>query len=159
MKMLPSCFFMLCTNDTEPECLEKNLFGDKESWMPHLKSIKKGDIGFLLNISKKQLLGVFIAESEAQMNIMPEVWNGKFPAQIKVRLIGELKKIGNAMASLGKITGYREIRREPHPYQVPPQKTYGPEITEKVLQLFGIDPQKFLKELEQSQGIGFFPEY
>ena len=40
------CFFMLCTDGTEKECLEKGLFGDRERRLPYLKSINKGDIGF-----------------------------------------------------------------------------------------------------------------
>ncbi len=132
MKSLPPCFFMICTTTTEKECLERNLFGDRESWMPHLKPIKKGNIGFLLNVSTNELLGVFVAESEAQMNIVPDAWEGQFPAQIKVKLIDKLKRIKNAMDSLKKITGSREIRREPYSYQVPSKKTYGPEVTEKV---------------------------
>lgn len=95
-----SCFFMLCTNSTEEECLERNLFGDREWTLPYLKTIKIGDIGFLLNISNDELLGIFIAKSEAALNIEPEAWEGKFPAQIKVKLISELQRISNASQKL-----------------------------------------------------------
>jgi len=105
MKNIPTCFFMLCTDSTEKECLEKGLFGDKQWLLPHLKSIKKGDFGFLLNISKSkdQLLGIFAAEGEAELNIDPNAWDGKFPAQVKVKLLGELQRIKGATDKLEKI--------------------------------------------------------
>jgi hypothetical protein len=50
-KVEKPCFIMLCTNKTEKECLDRGLFGDKEWRLNYLKSIKQGDIGFLLNVS------------------------------------------------------------------------------------------------------------
>jgi len=41
------CFFMICTNGTEQECLDKGLFGDRDWRLPYLKTIVHGDIGFL----------------------------------------------------------------------------------------------------------------
>jgi hypothetical protein len=29
-----ACFFMICTNDTEGECLDRGLFGDQEWLFP-----------------------------------------------------------------------------------------------------------------------------
>jgi hypothetical protein len=114
MKNITPCFFMLCTDRTENECLEKGLFGDKQWHLPHLKSIKKGDIGFLLNVSKDQLLGIFAAEGEAKLNIDPNAWEGNFPAQVKVKLLGELQRIKKATDKLEKIIELKEIKRDPY---------------------------------------------
>jgi len=159
MKNIPACFFMLCTDSTEKECLEKGLFGDKQWLLPHLKSIKKGDFGFLLNISKSkdQLLGIFAAEGEAELNIDPNAWDGKFPAQVKVKLLGELQRIKGATDKLEKIIELKEIKRDPYPYKVPSKNTYGPEITEKVLALF--DTSELQRAAApQPEEVGIFPE-
>jgi transitional endoplasmic reticulum ATPase len=156
MKNIP-CFFMLCTDGTENECLEKGLFGDREWRLPYLKSIKKGDCGFLLNISKDQLLGIFIAESEAKLNIDPGAWGGRFPAQVKVKLLRELQRINGATDKLEKIIELREIKKDPYPYKAPSKNTYGPEITEKVLSLF--DPSELQRAAApQPEEVGIFPE-
>jgi transitional endoplasmic reticulum ATPase len=157
MKNITPCFFMLCRDSTENECLEKGLFGDKQWLLPHLKSIKKGDIGFLLNVSKDQLLGIFAAEGEAKLNIDPNAWGGKFPVQVKVKLLGELQRIKKATDKLEKIIELKEIKRDPYPYKIPSKNTYGPEITEKVLSLF--DTSELQRAaVPQPEEVGIFPE-
>ena len=154
------CFFMLCTDGTEKECLEKGLFGDREWRLPYLKLIKKGDIGFLLNITQNQLLGIFVAESEARLNIDPNAWGGGFPAQVKVKLIDELQRVDKASEKLKKIIELKEIQREPFSYKVPSRNTYGPDITDKILSLFrftdNISKHFKIQPLEE---IGIYPEY
>jgi len=157
MRDIPPCFFAICTNKTENECIKKGLFGDIESRLQYLKSIKKGDFGFLLNVSNDQLLGIFIAESEARLNIDPDAWEGNFPAQVKVKLLGNLQRIKGATQKLGQIVELREIKRDPHPYYVPSHNTYGPEITEKVLSLF--DTSELQRAaVPQPEEVGIFPE-
>lgn len=53
MKVNIPCFFMLCRDRTEKECIDKSLLGDREWRFPYLKSIKKGDIGFLFRDGKE----------------------------------------------------------------------------------------------------------
>ena len=89
----PACFFMLCTDNIERECLDRGLFGHGEPSFPFLKSINKGDIGFLLNVSRDELLGIFVAESPVQLNIVPQAWGGGFPSQVKVKLLGKLQRL------------------------------------------------------------------
>jgi len=95
-------FIMLCNWQTEQECIDRNLFGDKAKRLEDLNEIKSGDIGFLLNIDRDELVGVFRACSEAQLHIDPKAWKGKFPAQVRVELIGELKRTSDAAYILGK---------------------------------------------------------
>jgi hypothetical protein len=134
-----ACFFMICTNETEKECLERGLFGDQEWLFPYLKVIKKGDIGFLINISKDEIIGIFEAVGPARLNKVPEAWGGRFPAQINVKLITkEHKRIDRASFRLKSILELKEIKRDKFPYKKPKQKTYGPDVTNKVLESFGV---------------------
>jgi hypothetical protein len=134
-----ACFFMICTNETEKECLERGLFGDQEWLFPYLKVIKKGDIGFLINISNDEIIGVFEAVEPARLNIVPEAWGGKFPAQINVKLITkEHKRIDRASFRLKSILELREVKRDKFAYKIPKQKAYGPDVTNKVLESFGV---------------------
>lgn len=153
-----ACFFMLCTSVTETECLNRGLFGDKEWRLQYLRSIKNGDVGFLINTSKDQLLGIFVAESSAQLNIEPDAWNGGFPAQVKVKLVGELQRIDKYSEKLGRIMEMREVIRHPHSYKVPSKNTYGPEITAKVLSLFK-NQNDLRKVRSQPEEVGIYPEF
>ena len=72
---------MLANTLTEQECIDRNLFGDKAKRLDCLDEIKPGDIGFLLNIDRDELIGVFRACSKAQLHIAPKAWKGKFPAR------------------------------------------------------------------------------
>lgn len=95
-------FLMLCDDSTEGECIERNLFGDLARRFQELDEIKAGDIGLLLNINRDELLGIFRACSPAQLNIEPKAWGGKFAAQVRVELIGELQRVKDAAYILNK---------------------------------------------------------
>lgn len=131
------CFIMYCTTETEKECLEKGLFGDRDYNFNRLKQVKKGDIGFLLNLKTDELIGIFEAEGPVQFNIDPKAWGGGFPAQVKVKLlIPEIKRIKEATKKLGGIITL--IKMKGKPYMVPQHYIYGPEITEQILYLFEV---------------------
>jgi len=101
---------MLANMVTEQECIDRNLFGDKAKRLDCLDEIKPGDIGFLLNIDRDELVGAFRACSEAQLHIDPKAWKGKFPAQVRVELIGELKRVKDAAYILEKAgVGLRQL--------------------------------------------------
>lgn len=102
MPSFERCFIMLCNWQTEQECLDRNLFGDKAKRLGTLNEIKPGDLGFLLNVERDELLGPFRAKSEAQLHIEPDAWKGRFPAQVRVETIGELKRINDATYMLSK---------------------------------------------------------
>lgn len=157
MKTEVPCFFMLCTNGTEGECLEKGLFGDRKWRLPYLKSVKKGDFGFLLNVSQNNLLGVFEAEGPARLDIDKDAWGGGFPAQIKVKIIGNVQRISDASTKLGSFLKLKEIQRTPYGYKVPAQNTYGPETTERALSLFTI-PKELKASGRREEDVGIYPE-
>jgi hypothetical protein len=136
------CFFMICTNNTERECLERQLFGDKEKALSYISRIKKGHIGFLYNVTSDNLIGVFAAVGEPRLNIVPEAWRGKFPAQIRIQLIGELQRITGAVEKLKDIVTFRSIEKESSSFFMPAKRIYDADVTEKVLSLFPITPSE-----------------
>lgn len=95
-------FIMLCDDLTEGQCLERGLFGDKARKLQDLSDLQPGDIGLLLNINRDELIGIFQASSKAGLHIMREAWNGRFAAQVKVELLGELQRIKDAAYILNK---------------------------------------------------------
>jgi len=132
---------MICTNDTEKECLNRNLFGDSEWRYEFLKFVDKGHVGFLLNISKDELLGVFEVMDKARIDVEKDAWGGKFRVQIRVRQVGNLQRIKNASKKLEFVMPLREVTNREKPYKVPMQNTYGPDYTNKILGLFEIQEE------------------
>jgi len=134
MTKFKRCFIMLANTLTEQECIDRNLFGDKARRLDELNEIKPGDIGFLLNIDRDELIGVFRACSEAQLHIDPKAWKGKFPAQVRVEPVRELKRVKDAAYILGKAgVGLRQLASGLPGPQEPVQ---GKEVGEKLLALF-----------------------
>jgi len=128
------CFIMLCTNATEDECLRRNLFGDLDWRLQYLREIKTGDIGLLLNVSKDEVIGIFRARSEPQLNIVPDAWGGKFPAQVRVEPIGKIQRIRGAAFIFEKI-GIK-MTKLPKGAPVPRFPVHGRDIAEKILAHF-----------------------
>ena len=128
------CFIMLCNEQTEGECLERNLFGDKAKRLEYLDDIKPGYIGFLLNVNKDELIGIFRACSEAQLHIEPDAWNGKFAAQVRVELISNLQRIKDATYILSKAgVGMGQLASCAPAPQYP---VHGQDVGEKILANF-----------------------
>ena len=129
------CFIMLCNWETEQECIDQNLFGDKANRFELLQDIEPGDFGFLLNIDTDELIGVFQACSEAQLHVEPKAWKGKFPAQVRVKPIGKVIRIADAAYILGKAgVGLRQLASGLPGPQEPVQ---GRDVGEKLLVHFG----------------------
>ncbi len=128
------CFILLCTNDTEKECLERNLFGDVEWRIQYLTEIRAGEIGFMINLSKDELIGIFEARSEGQLNIEPDAWGGRFPAQVRVQPMSKIQRIPNAISVLAKI-GIK-MKKLRSGAQVPQFPVHGQEVAQKILSHF-----------------------
>ncbi len=128
------CFIMLCDDSTEEECLRLNLFGDMARKLENLDEIEPGDMGFLLNINRDELIGVFRACSEAQLHIESDAWDGRFAAQVRVEPIGELRRIKDAAYILKKAG--LETRQSVSGALVPQYPVHGREIGEKLLPHF-----------------------
>ena len=93
---------MLCDDNTEGECLRRNLFGDMAKRFEYLSEIEPGDIGLLLNVNKDELIGIFRACSQAQLHIEPDAWDGRFAAQVRVEPAGEIQRVADAAYILNK---------------------------------------------------------
>ncbi|MFC1604406.1 hypothetical protein ACFL5F_05190 [Planctomycetota bacterium] len=139
MDQLERCFIMLCNDQTEGECIERNLFGDMARRFEYLDEIKPGDIGFLLNVNKDEIIGIFRARSEAQLHIEPDAWDGKFAAQVRVELISNLQRIKEATYILSKAgVGMGQLASGAPAPQYP---VHGQDVGEKILSNFK-DPIK-----------------
>ena len=130
------CFIMLCDDQTEEECLRRNLFGDMARRLENLDEIQLGDIGFLLNINRDELIGIFRACSEPQLHIEPDAWTGRFAAQVRVEPIGELQRVKDAAYILKKAG--LETRQSVSRALVPEYPVHGREVGEKLLAHFRV---------------------
>lgn len=95
-------FIFACTKKTEVECFERLLFGTDRVYAPIVIRIRKGDLLFLNNLDTDTLYGVFKAVSNGDLNIQPDAWNGKYPYQVKVEILGEKTALKNAKRTLNK---------------------------------------------------------
>lgn len=89
-------YIFSCTNKTEKEGLKRLLFGTNRIYAYGAMKVKKGDFLFLLNLDSDLLHGIFRAASDAQLNIEPEAWGGKYPYQVKVTPVGEIISLRDA---------------------------------------------------------------
>ncbi|MFC1634140.1 hypothetical protein ACFL5Z_04810 [Planctomycetota bacterium] len=128
------CFIMFCDDSTEEECFRRNLFGDMARRLENLDEIERGDIGFLLNINRDELIGFFRACSEPQLHIEPDAWDGRFAAQVRVELIGELQRTKDAAYILKKAG--LEMRQSVSGALVPEYPVHGREVGEELLAHF-----------------------
>jgi DNA modification methylase len=95
-------FVFACTQKTEKECFEKLLFGTEKTYGPIVIRVRKGDLLFLHNLDTDVLYGVFKAVSNGGFNLQPDAWNGKYPYQVKVEILGKEIGLKNAKKILGK---------------------------------------------------------
>ena len=95
-------FLFACTDKSEAECFKRSLFGTDKVYAPIVTGVRKGDLLFLNNLDTNTLYGVFEAVSDGDVNIEPEVWNGKYPYQVKVESLGEKTALRNARKILRK---------------------------------------------------------
>ena len=86
-------FIFRCNEKTFQECLDRNLFGELEEYLPLIKQLNTGSTLFLYNTSNWNLYGIFKATSKGDKHIEPQAWSGKFPAQIRVKPVGKIKSI------------------------------------------------------------------
>ncbi|MCX7880484.1 MAG: AAA family ATPase [Ignavibacteria bacterium] len=137
------CFVMYCTNSTESECLANNVLATNYKWA--YSDLKKGYIGFLINVSQDILYGPFIATEPIKFVQSSELFGGKFPYQVKVKPIGEVKKINNATTLLSR---FLKIKYLPDKnLRFLEHGTYGSEITEKIIGLLYEKSSDFYKLL------------
>lgn len=82
--MTSQTFIFECSSSTYLDCVEKNLFGSNKPWP---LEIKAGDYCLRHHYEIGGLLGLWQATSNGGKNLVPKVWGGKFPYQVKVKLV------------------------------------------------------------------------
>ena len=100
-------FIFACTEKTEAECFQRQLFGAHKVYAPIVIRIRRGDLLFLSNLDTDVMYGAFQAVSDGGLNIQPDAWKGKYPYQVGIETLGERKAIKNARKILNKL----KIRR------------------------------------------------
>lgn len=91
----PRGFVFLCNNLTLSECFARHLFGLPSHHWSSVSSIapwsaheEPPTLIFLLNTSRPQLVfGVFVADGVPVYNAMPDAWEGRYPAQCRIRRV------------------------------------------------------------------------
>ena len=82
---MPSQTFIFeCSSSTYLDCVEKSLFGSNKPWP---LQIKTGDNCLLHHYEIGGLLGLWQATCDGGKNLVPKVWGGKFPYQMRVKLV------------------------------------------------------------------------
>ncbi len=106
-KLLPLAirsFVFASTNSSQDECFERLLFGSSKVYGAAAMRVKKGDFLFLWNLDSDLLYGVFRAATDAQFNLVPEAWAGKYPYQVKVEPIGKTIPLKDAKKLLNSVS-------------------------------------------------------
>lgn len=136
MAYFERCLIMLCSSKTEADCLRLNLFGTTESMLESIKyDIKIGDMGLLLNYNRDELIGIFEATSEPDHNLDSNAWGGRYPTQVRVKLIGEIQRIKSATSILEKV-GVKMKWRTNLKAKTPQFVVYDQEIAKKIVAHF-----------------------
>ncbi len=80
----PRLFIFQCSSETYLSCMEHSLFGSNTEWP---LSIKQGDYCLLHHYDAGTLLGLWQADGDGARNIAKKAWSGRFPYQVKVKLV------------------------------------------------------------------------
>ena len=78
-------FILACTNKSEKVCLEKLIFCTNKAYGNKILAIKKEDYVFLYNTETDVLFGGFVANDDGFFDKNTEIFNGKYPYQVKVK--------------------------------------------------------------------------
>ncbi|MFN4220595.1 MAG: DNA methylase, partial [bacterium] len=106
-------FIFACTVKSEREMLESLIFATNRIYGHKVFAIKKNDYIFLYNLDTDTLYGPFISVTEGQYDKSLPLFNGKYPYYVKVKSIGELKKIEKASTIFKKLKiSWRDILSE-----------------------------------------------
>lgn len=92
--MLPmSGYCFVCSNDTFKECIAEDLFGSSYNNLDEMiDNIIVGETKlYLLNYDSMKLFGSFVATSTPGLNIKPNAWGHRFPAQVRIKRLQRVR--------------------------------------------------------------------
>jgi len=127
-----NCSIWICTDDTQEECLKRQLFGTSDRGSYFYNKVRCGDVCFLLNIESNKLFGVFIAKTDPGWELEPDAWGSRFPYQIRVQPVNDPESRSDARNIL-RNAGIQITDKGYPKYAV-----YGPEITNRLLKHFSL---------------------
>lgn len=107
-----SSYLFLCSNETQNECFLRKLFGRSSMVLSIVKEIREGNSLFLYNYDWDFLFGIFEADGKGKRSIDEYAWNGRFPAQVKVRW-DELHRLVKASKTFSFLTNKYLIKLSP----------------------------------------------
>jgi len=96
-------FIFTCSDRTQKECFQRELFGMHEDFRDRVLQVKEGDRLFLLNTNQDELMGTYQATCDGAKDIEPEAWNGKFRWQVRFRVLKKHKPLLNARKRLREL--------------------------------------------------------
>ncbi|CAD5335575.1 unnamed protein product [Arabidopsis thaliana] len=85
-EQLPGYIFM-CNGRTKTDCYRYRVFGIPRGGKDVVESIKPGMKLFLYDFEKRLLYGVYEATVGGRLDIEPEAFEGKYPAQVGFRIV------------------------------------------------------------------------
>lgn len=77
-------FIFECSSSTWLDCVDKQVFGSNKPWP---LEVKAGDYCLLHHYEIGGLFGLWQATGNGGRNLVPKIWSGKFPWQVKVKLL------------------------------------------------------------------------
>jgi len=124
--MTSKTYVFECNSNTYMDCMEKSLFGSNKPWP---LEINDGDFCLLHHYEIGGLLGLWQATSNGGKNIVPKIWGGKFPYQVRIKLaIPKTLEVPKSLLS--------ELGVDPSLGRFDP--VFDDELAQRILDFFGI---------------------
>lgn len=82
--MATNAYIFECSSGTYMECMDRQLFGSNLPWP---KQVSKGDLCLLHHYEVGTVFGLWEAADAGAARIVPKAWGGRFPFQVRVRLL------------------------------------------------------------------------